>query len=70
VGKAAGNAVTEFCQMMYDLRDAMPGSNPGQLIEALVKATGFEAHLTDDQEKGQDRIANVKELVSIAKVKR
>ena len=66
LGTAAHRAVSEFVCVMRNLRGVMEVSNPGELIEETVRAVGFKAYVTD-QENGEERWGFVKELVSIAK---
>jgi hypothetical protein len=65
LGAAAHKSVSNFCRLMRDLEVVMEGSTPGELIEAVVKSTGFKEYLID-QENGDERWGFIKELISIA----
>ena len=66
MGTAAHRAVSNFARTMRDLALVMETSDPGTLLEEVVRSVGLEAYVTE-QENGDERWGFVKELVSLAK---
>jgi DNA helicase-2/ATP-dependent DNA helicase PcrA len=63
---AAMNALLRFRDLIADLREEAPGLTPPQLINAVAQRTKYERYLLDGFEDGEDRWANVQELVNAA----
>jgi DNA helicase-2/ATP-dependent DNA helicase PcrA len=53
LGAGAHRAVSEFVRLMRNLTGVMEDSNPGQLIEEVVKSVGFEAYITEQENRDE-----------------
>jgi len=73
VSKRAGKALTAFATLHRDLDAiaAKAGDNVAPLIEAVLDRTGYRRMLqeegADEEDHGEDRLANVEELVTAAR---
>jgi DNA helicase-2/ATP-dependent DNA helicase PcrA len=66
-GKAA-KGLADFALMMRDLRGLIEG-RPDEVIRAVLDRSGYRLMLTDSRdEEDQDRLANVEELITAAKL--
>ncbi len=63
----ARTSLFHFGEMMSRLRDYAKEASLPQLIEAVVKRTNFEDYLKNSTIGGEERLENVKELVSVAR---
>ncbi len=58
--------VTAFYQLLERIRVAGETMKPSVLIAYIIKETGIETMLSDGDEEDTERLANVRELVSVA----
>lgn len=76
VGEASGlqpqaiQALQDFDRLMADLRQAAQDLTVAEAIELTIKRSGYEDALDDGSIKGQSRLENVQELISVAKNQR
>ncbi|MCL4370671.1 MAG: UvrD-helicase domain-containing protein [Chloroflexi bacterium] len=59
-------ALLSFITMMEELREASRQLLLAELIDLVIKRTGYADYLRDNTEEGEDRLANVQELASVA----
>jgi DNA helicase-2/ATP-dependent DNA helicase PcrA len=64
-GKAA-DGVREFARIMEDIRAKVETAPLHESIKFIMSRTGMEAGFKDDGEEGQERLENLRELVTIA----
>lgn len=64
-GKAKENYLS-FQNFIKKLQDKLKNGKPSEIIKMIYEDTGVEAELRKDKEGGEDRILNIKELVSLA----
>jgi DNA helicase II / ATP-dependent DNA helicase PcrA len=62
----AVNAFTNFADLIDRWRDELENLSIGQLLERVIKRSGFLDWLDDGSVQAGDRIENVKELLSVA----
>lgn len=62
----AVNALQQFALLIDDLRQLSTTLPVGQLLEAVLKRSGYQDFLDDGSVQAADRIENVKELISVA----
>ncbi|ABO96307.1 predicted protein, partial [Ostreococcus lucimarinus CCE9901] len=62
----ARSAVLKFSQLMAETREKAKSSTPGELLEAIIKCTGYDT-LVQDADDGNERWAFVQELINLAK---
>lgn len=60
----AANALCDFANMMQKLVDAAKTSLPHQMIDLILEKTGYAQSLYAQGREGEERMENVKELVS------
>ena len=61
---AAKQAFQQFASLIERLRATLPDTSPAALLEQLIGAVDYEAHLAEEGPDGMERIENVKELVA------
>lgn len=62
----ARQAFTDFARLIATLRRDARTATPAALVERVLDATGFEAHLAGQGQEGIERLENVRELVAAA----
>ena len=60
----AASALHDFASMMQNLVDAAKTSLPHQMIDMILDKTGYAASLYAQGHEGEERMENVKELIS------
>ncbi|MFH1085205.1 MAG: UvrD-helicase domain-containing protein [Chloroflexota bacterium] len=65
-GARAARPLLSLGEALLDLRAAIAASTLAQLMQALLDRIGYLDALRDGTEEGEDRIANVKELLTAA----
>ncbi|HET9411740.1 MAG TPA: UvrD-helicase domain-containing protein [Candidatus Saccharimonadales bacterium] len=60
-------AFADFGEMMSRLKEAAETMSLPDIIDALIKRIGYLDYLNDGTPQSEDRIQNVKELISVAK---
>lgn len=58
--------VTKFYELLERINLASQYMKPSQLIAFIIKETGIEASLSDGDDEDTERLANVRELVTVA----
>jgi DNA helicase-2/ATP-dependent DNA helicase PcrA len=58
--------VTKFYELLERIRLAGETMRPSQLIAFIIKETGIEGMLSDGDDEDTERLANVRELVTVA----
>jgi DNA helicase-2/ATP-dependent DNA helicase PcrA len=58
--------VNKFYALLEKIRVAGETMTPSQLVAYIIKETGIEAMLSDGDDEDTERLANVRELVSVA----
>ncbi len=60
--------ISLFNTLLEDLKRNVAQSTPAELVEHIVKATGYKAYVlkVDGEEKGKERMENIGQLVNIA----
>jgi DNA helicase-2/ATP-dependent DNA helicase PcrA len=66
LGGRARGAVTAFYQMVCAWAAIREEATVPQLMDRVIADTGYEAHLRDGTEEGEDRWTNVQELRAVA----
>lgn len=64
---AVKRKVADFRKLLNDIKIAIEKNKPSEIISMIFTMAGFEKELSDDGDTGQERIQNIKELVSLAK---
>jgi DNA helicase-2/ATP-dependent DNA helicase PcrA len=64
-GRSA-SAVLEFSQLLSGWKSMSTVLDLGLLIDQVLRESGYEAHINDGTEEGEDRWANVMELKAVA----
>ncbi len=59
-------ALLSFISLMEELREASNRLPLGELIELTIKRSGYLEFLQDNTEEGEERLANIQELASVA----
>ena len=62
----AKNSLTNFCDLLLDLRAKMDNYKPAELIEILINRIDYMEYLNDKTPQGEARQENVRELLSVA----
>lgn len=62
-----GQAINRFSEMIARLRDFAEEAKVAELVDVVVKRTNYIDFLDDGSLKAQERVENVRELVSVAK---
>jgi DNA helicase-2/ATP-dependent DNA helicase PcrA len=63
----AKQGLSKFNEMLLRLREYAAEANAAELIDAVLRRSEYLAYLDDGSVVAQDRIANVKELISVAR---
>jgi DNA helicase-2/ATP-dependent DNA helicase PcrA len=66
VGAAARRALQSFAEVLAELRLAARELNVVELLDLVVRRTGYEVYLRDGSEEGEERWANIQELRTVA----
>jgi DNA helicase-2/ATP-dependent DNA helicase PcrA len=66
VGSAARRALQGFSEALIELRQAATQLPIVELLDAVVRRTGYEFYLRDGSEEGEERWANIQELRTVA----
>jgi DNA helicase-2/ATP-dependent DNA helicase PcrA len=67
LGPKQTNALKEFKYLLEIFGRAKEGENLADLLEIIIKKSGYESYLDDGTTTGEDRLENVRELISVAK---
>ncbi len=62
----AATALRAFAKLIDDLRAKADGLSVAGLLDLIIKRSGYIEHLDDNSIQADDRIENVKELLSVA----
>jgi DNA helicase-2/ATP-dependent DNA helicase PcrA len=65
--KAKIKDLYEFALLIEKIKKKSQNKNLSQLIELIIKKTGYDKFILDGTEKGQARLENILELISVAK---
>lgn len=60
------NKVDAFYQLLARINEKSQELKPSQLVSYIIKETGIEGALSDGDEEDTERLANVRELVTVA----
>ncbi len=63
---AANKSLLQFLEVMSELRKANKEFGAGAVIRHILKLAKYEEYLLDGSDEGQQRLANVEELISVA----
>jgi DNA helicase-2/ATP-dependent DNA helicase PcrA len=68
IAARSANAITEFVQMLDDLRELAQTAPPEEVLEAVLQRSGLLSELEDSLDpQDQGRVENLQELVSVAR---
>lgn len=67
VATAAKRALTAFAAMLAELRAAAPTTNVLDLMKLVITRVGYERHLRDGSDEGEERWENILELQTVAR---
>lgn len=65
--KRAKTSLMGFANLLEQMRALVDECSPSQLVDTLIKRIGYLEYLNDDSLKAEDRVENIKELVSVAR---
>lgn len=65
-GEPAGTKVDAFLNLLARIRESAAVCTPAELLKGVITESGMEAMLKDDKYEGQERLGNLRELVSLA----
>jgi len=66
IPKRQAAAMVAFGRLLERIRDELPLKDLPEIVDEVVRATGYGAYLKDGTEEGEERYANVLELRTIA----
>ncbi|HMO79076.1 MAG TPA: UvrD-helicase domain-containing protein [Candidatus Paceibacterota bacterium] len=64
---AVTKKIKDFRNLLQEIKNSTEKNKPSEIISMIFTKAGFEKELSQDGETGQERIQNIKELVSLAK---
>ncbi len=65
-GQPAGEKAAQFRHLLARIKGAAPTLPPAELVAFAVRETGMERVFKDDKFEGQERLENLRELVTLA----
>ncbi len=60
------NKIQNFRKILEDIREIVEKNPASKVVRLAMKKSGYESHLNKETEEDQTRLANLKELVSLA----
>jgi DNA helicase-2/ATP-dependent DNA helicase PcrA len=66
IPKRQAAAMVAFARLLARIREELPLKDLPEIVDEVVRATGYGAYLKDGTEEGEERYANVLELRTIA----
>ncbi len=67
IRNSASDAIAKFCDFIRRMKEASARLKLADLIEKVVKESGYEKYLSDGTLEGEMRLENIKELLTVAK---